>query len=126
MALFRHGWNVSAPRFREPMPAFLVHVSGQPPLLLDRDHPDRILGRAPGLDPDLGQSSFLGFSAFEAGEFLVLEAVGLGGFKGDFVLDGAGLLRGLNGVELGTEADALFAMLGNFAFQTGAKRFLAA
>lgn len=77
------------------------------------------------LNPSLGQSSFLSFSAFETGEFLVLEAVCFGGFKGNFVLDGGGLLRGLNGVELGTEADALLAMLGNFAFEAGAKRFLA-
>ena len=73
-----------------------------------------------------GEGGFLGFSAFEAGELLVLETVGLGGFKLDFVFDGRGLLGSLYGVELGAEAGSLLAMIGNVAFEAGAKRFLAA
>ncbi len=74
----------------------------------------------------LGEGGFLGFSAFETGEFLVFEAVGFAGLELDFVLDGRGLLGSLYGVELGAEAGGLLAVFCNLAFEAGAEGFLAA
>jgi hypothetical protein len=72
-----------------------------------------------------GERGFLGFSALEAGKFFILEAIGLRGFKGNFVLDGVGLLWSFHGVELRAEAGGLLAMGGDFAIETGAERLLA-
>ena len=44
----------------------------------------------------------------------------------DFVLDGLGLVRGLDGVELGAEAGGLLAVVGDLALEAGAQRFFAA
>ena len=43
-----------------------------------------------------GQCGLLGFSALQAGELFVFQAIGFGGFKGDFVLDGGGLFGGFH------------------------------
>ena len=78
------------------------------------------------LDTGLCQCGLQGLGAFQAGELLVFEPVGFGGFKVNLVLDGCGLLRGLHGVELGAEAGGLLAVAGDLAFEAGAERFLAA
>ncbi len=83
-----------------------------------------------GLDLDLaarlGEGGFVGFSTFEAGELLIFKAFGFAGLKLNLVLDGGGLLRSLNGVELGAEAGSLFAVFRDLTFEAGAERFLAA
>jgi hypothetical protein len=72
-----------------------------------------------------GEGGFLGFRADEAGEGIVFEAIGFGGFEGDFVLDGVGLAGLLNGVELVAEAGCFLAVSSDFALQAGAQGFFA-
>lgn len=77
------------------------------------------------LNACLGQDGFLGFGALEAGEFFILEAICLRGFKCDLVLDGGSLFGSLYRVELGFKAGAFLAMLCDLALEPSTQRFLA-
>ena len=72
-----------------------------------------------------GQRGFLRFTAFQAGELLVFDAVDLLLGEMHLVFDGFGLRGSLHRVLLGAEARDLLAMTCDLAFQAGAERFLA-
>ncbi len=99
-------------------------------LLLAEGDAGANLVQGDGLDFNLGagcgERGLLGFSALQAGELLVFQAIGFGGFKGDFVLDGGGLLGGFHCIELRAEAGGFLAVAGDLAFQAGAQGLLAA
>jgi len=87
-----------------------------------------VQGASEGLDQGAGgaKRGFLGISALQAIELFGFQAVGLGGFKGDFVFDGLSLLGGFYGIELDAEARCLLAVGGDLAIEARAQRFLAA
>ena len=58
------------------------------------------------------QGAFLCFAALQAGKLFVFNAFSLGLGKANLVLDGLGLLRGFDGVELNAEANGLLAVCG--------------
>ena len=68
----------------------------------------KLCGRRLHLGSKLGERSFLSFRALKAGEFFVFEAVGFSGCELDFMLDGLGLFRRFNGVELGAKRAAFW------------------
>ena len=73
-----------------------------------------------------GQRAFLGLGAFQAGELLGFQALGLGLGKVKLVLHGVSLGGGGEGVLLGAITDDLLAVGGDLAIEAAAERFFAA
>jgi hypothetical protein len=73
-----------------------------------------------------GEGGFLGFSALQAGEGLVFQALGLGHGKVELVLIGLGLIGGGDGVLLVAITGSLLTVGGDLALHAGAEGILAA
>ena len=83
-------------------------------------------GEQLNLSAGSGEGGFLGFSALQAGESLVFQALGLGHGKVELVLVGRGLIGGGEGVLLVAIAGGLLTVSGDFALHAGAEGVFAA